>query len=143
MKILLTSTILILINIAQGHADSGDCPSKVAVSNFSLKDFAGTWQEEKRFDHHDSSRGCVRAIFTDNQNGTVTVQEYYKTLPSTKSYNDTEIAVLEDPNYAHFTLQGNHSAEFLVLSTDYTSYAVFWSCEPVVNGSKALREYIQ
>lgn len=121
---------------------NGVCPEKQPISNLTLSNFVGDWIELKRFDKSTPERDCVKATISDLANGKIMIKEQYKILSENskefKFQNDT--LTYKDSRRGEFIVHGKHDREsqFLILDTDYKTFAVMWSCETVENTNKSI-----
>ncbi|CAG9796968.1 unnamed protein product [Diatraea saccharalis] len=112
----------------------GGCPNVEVVTDFRPSEYLGKWYEAERYFFIFELGGkCVTATYTDLGNGTVGVyNSNYNTITGKQSgINGT--ATLSDPSVAKLAVRfpsvpGNFAAPYWVVDTDYTSYALVWSC---------------
>nr|CAD7268374.1 unnamed protein product [Timema shepardi] len=113
-----TPVLLVMVKVIQGQvAVKGHCPEVTVVDNFDVSRYSGVWYEQKRLFFLIEGNGiCVNATYTPQEDGTVQVLN--------QNYNPEQVCVLFDA--------APISAPYWVLSTDYTSYSVVWSCVDAV-----------
>ncbi|KAF2356922.1 Lipocalin/cytosolic fatty-acid binding domain [Trinorchestia longiramus] len=118
------------------------CPSPTVVKNLDLNRYLGKWYENRRYFAIFQIGGrCTTAIYTDAGNGLVKVENIQTNLFG-KRNNVVGQAKLANPESTEGKLSVSFSSEtpyenmanevtdsnYWVLDTDYTSYAVVWSC---------------
>uniref|UniRef100_A0A182JQH2 Apolipoprotein D n=1 Tax=Anopheles christyi TaxID=43041 RepID=A0A182JQH2_9DIPT len=137
------STVLMLAGLVAcvaGLLTDEACPQDVsAMKDFSLNDYAGRWYEIKRYEQfYEKDLDCVVAEYQKTGDNSISVKNGAFRLD-----NDTRVvadgtAVVSFPDdttrpaklsVAFFGAKPDRS-NYWVLDTDYTSFAVVWSCEP-------------
>lgn len=121
---------------AQAIFDS-PCPALVAASNFNISAYLGRWYEIQRYEMIAGEKGdCVVATFAQgNDAGTFFARQEVTLLPNvTHKVVSNGTLRLSDlaasPPVGHLIANfGGNDSNYLVLNTDYTSYALVWSCE--------------
>ncbi|XP_047476192.1 apolipoprotein D-like [Penaeus chinensis] len=117
----------------------GSCPKQDVVQNFDLNSYLGKWYEiEKYFAIFELGGKCITADYSLLPNGNVKVVNTQTNALTGKVNSIEGEAVLADPasgeaklvvSFSPFggaTAGGN--SNYWVLDTDYTSYAIVWSC---------------
>ena len=122
-------------------ASAAKCPSLDAVSNFTVPDFMGTWYQQYSINTNifQGSGHCAKAEYSyDEDIGVITVVNSEKTMFGGQSKVQGS-AVLAEPNAQNgkllMTLEttlGEKIGNVLVLDTDYTTYAILWTCQDVL-----------
>lgn len=110
--------------------------------NLTKLQYLGKWFEIKRYVNSFQEKGdCVTAQYSFNpDNATIKVTNEMKMLPNKTniiSLNGTgrlESAVPPIDGRLVVNFNG-HDSDYWVLNTDYTNYAVVWSCVNVGNNS--------
>ncbi|KAF2356923.1 Lipocalin/cytosolic fatty-acid binding domain [Trinorchestia longiramus] len=118
------------------------CPSQTVVENFDLSRYLGKWYENRSYFAIFQIGGrCTTAIYTDAGNGLVKVENTQINFLG-KTSGVVGQAKLANPESTEGKLSVSFSSEtpyenmanevtdsnYWVLDTDYTSYAVVWSC---------------
>lgn len=149
MKILLFIVYIIYTTVtpAFGQVEfSTPCPAQVAASNFNLTAYLGRWYELQRYESEFGEKGdCVISVFEKtNDNETISARLEISLLPntsgSTGASNSTQkiitngtlrLSELTSMTPAGHLIAnfGGNSTNYLVLNTDYVTYALVWSCE--------------
>ncbi|XP_060594884.1 apolipoprotein D-like [Ruditapes philippinarum] len=112
---------------------SGECPKAQVQQNFDIKKYVGKWYEQRRFAFaFEAFQDCVTAEYTLRDDGLITVNNTgYNTLTRSYSTNMGDAASMDPNNPAKLGVKffsGQPRGDYWVLSTDYTSYTVIWSC---------------
>ncbi|OXU21045.1 hypothetical protein TSAR_014816 [Trichomalopsis sarcophagae] len=112
----------------------GGCPKVETMPNFNTQKYLGEWYEAERyFAFFEFGGKCVTATYRANDNGTVSVvnrqisslsgvASSIKGFAAQKSPERSKLSVVFPSLPVHF------DAPYWILDTDYTSYAVIWSC---------------
>ncbi|XP_063340327.1 apolipoprotein D-like [Pelmatolapia mariae] len=110
----------------------GPCPTPKVQSNFTLQPYLGKWYEIERLPAYFATGKCIRANYTMREDGTVRV---LNSQVGDDRWSIEGTAKVIDPQEPA-KLKVNFSpllpyAPYWVLSTDYTSYTVVYSCTSV------------
>uniref|UniRef100_A0A182NRI3 Apolipoprotein D n=1 Tax=Anopheles dirus TaxID=7168 RepID=A0A182NRI3_9DIPT len=116
------------------------CPQDVtAMRDFSLNDYLGRWYEIKRYEQfYEKDLDCVVAEYQKTGDGSISVKNGAFSLANNTRVVADGTAVVSFPDdsthpaklsVAFFGAKPERS-NYWVLDTDYTSFAVVWSCEP-------------
>lgn len=123
----------------------GSCPEKAVVQNFDVDRYMGEWYEAERFWQIFELNGkCSKALYALNATtGQVSVRN---SMVDTWSKQDKSIegyAELVDPTASPLEAKltvtfkvpvvGEQKAPYWVLDTDYTNYALVYSCSTPFN----------
>uniref|UniRef100_A0AAG5D074 Apolipoprotein D n=1 Tax=Anopheles atroparvus TaxID=41427 RepID=A0AAG5D074_ANOAO len=129
-----------LVMSVSGLLTDEACPQDVQVKqDFSLADYAGRWYEMKRYEQfYEKDLDCVVAEYQPTGKNAISVKNGAFSLANNTKVVADGTAVLSYPDEEQ--LQGKLSVAFFgakpdrsnywVLDTDYTNYAVVFSCEP-------------
>ncbi|XP_063628207.1 uncharacterized protein LOC134799701 [Cydia splendana] len=120
---------------------NGQCEAQNVVQNFNLNLFAGTWHETARFPSDYQTGECAANEFVINQNSFV--------LTHTIVYNERlttvsgpAVVASDGSGIITATLQNGEGVSvevtLYVLDTDYTEYALLFSCVNVDDTSKQI-----
>ncbi|XP_050072150.1 uncharacterized protein LOC126560032 [Anopheles maculipalpis] len=116
------------------------CPQDVtALKDFSLNDYVGRWYEIKRYEQfYEKDLDCVVAEYQKTGDASISVKNGAFSLANNTRVVAEGTAVVSFPDdatrpaklsVAFFGAKPERS-NYWVLDTDYTSFAVVWSCEP-------------
>ncbi|XP_053667474.1 apolipoprotein D-like, partial [Anopheles marshallii] len=116
------------------------CPSDVtAMKDFSLNDYTGRWFEIKRYEQfYERDLDCVVAEYQKTGDDSISVKNGAFSLSNNTRVVGEGTGVVSYPDdvthpaklsVAFFGAKPKRS-NYWVLDTDYTSFAVVWSCEP-------------
>lgn len=112
----------------------GGCPKVDTVSDLEIQKYLGKWYEAERyFAFFEFGGKCVTATYTGNANGTVTVvnkqisslsgiASSIQGFATQKSSNKAKLSIVFPSMPVHI------EGPYWIVDTDYTSYAVVWSC---------------
>ncbi|XP_060594889.1 apolipoprotein D-like [Ruditapes philippinarum] len=126
---------LVAVCFSQVISFTGKCPKVYVQKDFSIEKYIGKWYEMERFfASFEAFHDCVTANYTLQPGGVVKVNNTgYSHKFWDKGYT-TAIgdAVAEDPNNpaklgVRFSPR-QPRGDYWVLSTDYNTYTVIWSC---------------
>ncbi|XP_042878650.1 apolipoprotein D-like [Penaeus japonicus] len=117
----------------------GSCSNQAVVQNFDLNSYLGKWYEiEKYFAIFELGGKCITAEYSLLPNGGIKVVNTQTNVISGTESSAEGQAVLADPASGEAKLVVSFSpfggapsggdGNYWVLDTDYTSYAVVWSC---------------
>ena len=123
---------VILINIYL-RISIGVCPAYEALDSFEVEDFTGVWYELQRDVNFAPSTGeCVTATYLARDEGGVTV-ENNEMVDNERNYiQGYALASGFLPGLINVFFGGGifgFGADYRVIDTDYTSYAIIYSCE--------------
>ncbi|KAL7286283.1 hypothetical protein TKK_0019459 [Trichogramma kaykai] len=112
----------------------GGCPKVDLKHDFDVQQYLGKWYEAERyFALFEVGGKCVTATYTLNPNGTVSVENRQINTLTGNPSSIVGHATLKNDNRAQLSvvfpsLPVSFDAPYWILDTDYTSYAVVWSC---------------
>ncbi|XP_052810723.1 apolipoprotein D-like [Mya arenaria] len=113
----------------------GSCPTVQVQQNFNIARYMGPWYEQKRyFAVFEAGMECVSAEYTLETGGVVKVNNTGYRRISGRYSSAIGDAIVEDPRepaklgvrFSEYQPRG----DYWVLSTDYDTYTVIWSCTP-------------
>ena len=115
----------------------GRCPSPPVVEHFNSYNYMGKWYEHSRyFSLSKLASRCAHAIYTDQGYGRIGVEHQQIKLLTGRLHSVVGVARVVDPHYSGRlrTVATNlpslsSGPNYNVIETDYTSYAVVWSCK--------------
>ncbi|XP_047994051.1 uncharacterized protein LOC125232436 [Leguminivora glycinivorella] len=120
---------------------NGQCEPQNVVQNFTLNLFAGTWHEAARFPSDSQTGECAANEFTINDNSFVLTQTivYNERLTTVSG---PAVVASDGSGVITATLQNDEGVsvdvELSILDTDYTEYALLFSCVNVEETSKQI-----
>ncbi|XP_068565626.1 apolipoprotein Db [Cebidichthys violaceus] len=113
----------------------GICPTPKVQPNFTLQQYLGRWYEIEKLPASFEKGKCIEANYAVRKDGTIQVlnSQFYKNKVSVAQGT----AVIQDPreparlgvSFSYFTPY----SPYLVLTTDYTSLSVVYSCTNILN----------
>ncbi|KAF0289102.1 Apolipoprotein D [Amphibalanus amphitrite] len=130
-------SLLVLVAAAAGQVPFlGSCPRPPIVGNFEPQFYLGRWYEySKYFTVFEVGRKCIQAVYSDAGYGRIGVtNRSIKVLGGTRSDIRGVAKPVGRPGQAKLRVnfEGVPSfgsdANYIVLDTDYTQYAIVWSC---------------
>ena len=131
MKLLIA---LLAVSLVSGTTSWGRCPKVALQANFDITKYMGTWYELVRSSDMKFEQGdCNKAQYSLNQDGTVLVVN--SEIVSGVSSNVTGSAYCDADVPAQCYVSFSKSApagDYEVFSTDYTSYAIVYSCSSLI-----------
>ena len=106
----------------------GGCPSPTLQSSFDITQYVGTWYEIARdknipFEYGD----CTQARYAALSGDKISVHNSLEN-PNTGSVDSAYATAKCDGAHCHVKFFLFYSGDYRVVSTDYTSYAVVYSC---------------
>lgn len=107
------------------------CPKVTLQENFNVTKYLGTWYEIQKLPAMFERGKCVRAEYSARSDGTVRV--YNSELLSNGKINSIEgVAEVKDPSQPAVLsvsfFRGLPDSPYMVLSSDYSSYSLVYSC---------------
>uniref|UniRef100_A0A182QHE2 Lipocalin/cytosolic fatty-acid binding domain-containing protein n=1 Tax=Anopheles farauti TaxID=69004 RepID=A0A182QHE2_9DIPT len=131
---------LVATSVTTGLLTDQACPDDVAaMRDFRLNDFVGRWFEIKRYEQfYEKDLDCVVAEYQKTGDGSISVKNGAFSLANNTRVVAEGTGVVSFPDdstnpaklsVAFFGAKPDRS-NYWVLDTDYTSFAVVWSCEP-------------
>ncbi|KAK1162653.1 apolipoprotein Db [Acipenser oxyrinchus oxyrinchus] len=113
----------------------GSCPKPPVQNNFELSKYLGTWYEIEKLPACFEKGNCVQATYSLNEDATIKVLNQ-EVLPNGKTHSIEGTAVsrnLEEPAKlgVSFSFFQPYSP-YWVLSTDYESHSLVYSCSNVL-----------
>ncbi|XP_045183163.2 apolipoprotein D-like [Mercenaria mercenaria] len=115
----------------------GSCPEVKLQENFDLDRYLGKWYENRRYANWFSLfSNCVTAEYTKLSETSVKVNNTGWLYLSNESDTAIGNAIVQEGaklgvRFSEFSPYGN----YWVLSTDYTSHSIVWSCEESPKGA--------
>uniref|UniRef100_A0A4W5N0I9 Apolipoprotein D n=1 Tax=Hucho hucho TaxID=62062 RepID=A0A4W5N0I9_9TELE len=112
----------------------GPCPTPSVQPNFNLQQYLGTWYEIAKLPASFERGKCIQADYSLRGDGTIRVlnSQFYKgkvqTVEGTAVVQDPKKTAKLGVSFSYFTPYG----PYWVLSTDYVSGAVVYSCTDVL-----------
>ncbi|KAJ8670053.1 hypothetical protein QAD02_001312 [Eretmocerus hayati] len=112
----------------------GGCPNVDTVQDFNTQKYLGKWYEAERyFAIFEFGGKCVTATYDTNANGTVSVinkqiSSLSGVASSIKGFATQRASDRAKLGVVFPSLPVQFEAPYWILDTDYTSYAVVWSC---------------
>ncbi|XP_062548623.1 apolipoprotein D-like [Armigeres subalbatus] len=116
----------------------GGCPDYVPITKFDRNKFLGTWYEvERYFTVSEVATKCVSATYELMPDGKIYVRNAL-----TNRFNNVERIISgvmvppgksKDGKYTvlYQSFPYNYNASFMILDTDYTNFAVIYSCSTI------------
>ncbi|KPI92172.1 Apolipoprotein D [Papilio xuthus] len=120
---------------------NGVCEEQTPVTGFNVNAFGGTWYEAARFPSELQRGECASKTISSSQN-TVMISESYVNNERLDTINFTAITATDGRGILNTTLTDvtgvTFDATIYVLATDYTDYALLFSCRNLGNQSKQI-----
>ncbi|XP_023024212.1 apolipoprotein D [Leptinotarsa decemlineata] len=120
----------------------GKCPSVNVVQNFDVEKYMGKWFEQEKYPFfHETGGKCISAEYSLNPNGTVKVLNSKIDISSGNSSSaEGNARLASDTGEAKLLVQFpsnpvKREAPYWVLSTDYNTYSIVWSCGEMKSSS--------
>jgi len=134
---------LLAISIEASTTSLGSCPNVRGIPNFQKERYLGTWYEYTNvFEFYQIGSTCVRATYTDLGNEIGVFNEQINSL--TGNYGNVKGSAKLTKRSGEFIVgfssipfarQGT-VANYRVVDTDYTSYAIVYNCNPFLGFMK-------
>uniref|UniRef100_A0A8C6THC6 Apolipoprotein D n=1 Tax=Neogobius melanostomus TaxID=47308 RepID=A0A8C6THC6_9GOBI len=131
---LLKVVLLLLLAAASSHSQSFHflkCPTPTLQENFNATKYLGTWYEIEKLPAMFERGTCVQAKYSLRPDGTVRVHNS-ELLANGKINSIEGVATITDPSQPAVLsvsfYRGLPDAPYMVLSTDYSSYSLVYSC---------------
>uniref|UniRef100_A0A672HAJ0 Apolipoprotein D n=1 Tax=Salarias fasciatus TaxID=181472 RepID=A0A672HAJ0_SALFA len=125
---------VLLLTTAAAQAQSfhlGKCPKPSVQEDFSIEKYLGSWYEIEKLPAVFEKGKCNQATYSPLSNGTVKVHNA-EILSDGKINSIEGVAKVKDPSQpailAVSFFKGVPDAPYWVLSTDYQSYSLVYSC---------------
>ncbi|KAI5755179.1 hypothetical protein M8J77_014736 [Diaphorina citri] len=124
----------------------GGCPDFVAMPDFDMSRFLGTWYETERYVNiFEAGSRCVKTNYTKAVDGRFLVaSEIMNRFTGVKRVLEGEIKLIvkgtkSELNVRYPNLPIPYDTQYTVLDTNYDEYAVVWSCSSlgIVNTQNA------
>ncbi|XP_058796741.1 apolipoprotein D-like [Phymastichus coffea] len=137
MKFMLLGIFIISSTVAQVPIP-GKCPNVQVVPNFDVGKYLGKWYEAERyFAIFEITGKCVTADYSSEDNGTVSVLNKQISVLTGIESSIVGYAMQKSSEKAKLTVvfptASKIEGSYWVLDTDYTSYAVVWSCTDIAS----------
>nr|CAH0101078.1 unnamed protein product [Daphnia galeata] len=127
----------------------GSCPSPSVMSNFDIDQFSGKWYNNRNyFSIAQTGLDCVTTTYTNDGNGGSVFNIKIEGLKPNSAKKITAVGkgFVTSPGKATVTFVDtiwntgteNYLYALAILDSDYTSYAVAWSCYPLGIGYLSL-----
>jgi apolipoprotein D and lipocalin family protein len=131
--VILLAATLACFSAVQGRLLWGGCSKPTLKSNFDVSQYDGLWYEIRRDAKTSFEKGgtCVTAQYTLNNDNTITVLN-----SQTKKGVRDSITGKASCNGANCGVKFNWyipKGDYRVVDTDYTNYAIVYSCEDYFN----------
>lgn len=129
--LMLLLTLIALSDVNGQTFHLGSCPKPPVQNNFELSKYLGTWYEIEKLPASFEKGNCVQATYSLNEDATIKVLNQ-EVLPNGKTHSIVGTAVsrnLEEPAKlgVSFSFFQPYSP-YWVLSTDYESHSLVYSC---------------
>lgn len=130
MQVLLT-LLAAAVGLKAQSFHAGSCPQASVQADFNITQYTGTWYEIEKLPAIFERGKCIQATYSLLSNGTVHVRN--EELLSDGSINSIEgIAIVKDSSQPAILevslIKGVPASPYWVLSSDYQSYALVYSC---------------
>ncbi|XP_030623436.1 apolipoprotein D-like [Chanos chanos] len=136
-KMLFLCLVLIILGAAQAQSfHFGKCPKPPVQQDFQLSRYLGTWYEIEKLPAFFERGKCQQATYTQQSDSAIKVVnkeilnngEVNSIEGTARVINASEPAILEVSFFAGLPNVLQPDAPYWVLSTDYTNYALVYSC---------------
>ncbi|KAK4328386.1 hypothetical protein Pmani_001214 [Petrolisthes manimaculis] len=114
-----------------------NCPNQAVVQNFNSTEYLGLWYENQKYPVIFEAGGkCITATYSDNGNNKIGVLNSQRNILTNK-----ETTITGEATFTGSTTEASLTVTFKgipfggsykVLDTDYTSFAIVWSCQDLV-----------
>ena len=112
----------------------GRCPSPTLQSGFDISQYVGTWYEIARDKNIQFEYGdCVQARYAELPDGKISVHNSLEN-PNTGSVDSAYASAKCKGAHCHIKFFLFYSGDYRVISTDYTSFAIVYSCFDLLFG---------
>ncbi|KAK0133161.1 Apolipoprotein D [Merluccius polli] len=113
----------------------GACPDPKVQPNFNLQKYLGTWYEIEKLPASFEKGKCIEANYATRSDGTIQVlnsrfyKDKFRTVEGTAVIPDPREPARLGVSFSYFTPY----APYWVLTTDYTSVAVVYTCTDILH----------
>uniref|UniRef100_A0A2A4JTG0 Lipocalin/cytosolic fatty-acid binding domain-containing protein n=1 Tax=Heliothis virescens TaxID=7102 RepID=A0A2A4JTG0_HELVI len=126
-------TVLQALCASRAIQQPGQCEQNIAVvQNFNVQAYSGIWYDIASYASPFQNGTCHTAQYTVNNDGTVTVLNSQVVNQTLQTVTGTAtLASTDNSAKLRVTIGGAPPSDYWVLTTDYTSYALVYSCRNV------------
>ncbi|XP_053680165.1 apolipoprotein D-like [Anopheles nili] len=130
----------LLVVLVQGTIFERPCRSLDAVQDFQVEKYLGLWYDLEHYEaSFEQNTDCVTAEYSRYTDGSIRVFNSAVRLTDGLLYAVDGLALLSYPEAnpleaklnVSFYGAPNDESNYWVLDTDYESYSIVWSCEPI------------
>ncbi|XP_044741801.1 apolipoprotein D-like [Chrysoperla carnea] len=125
-------------NIIAQVPNLGFCPGYIPMADFNMNRFLGKWYESERyFTFSEVGSRCVTTNYAKGPNGKIFVSnKITNRITGVKRIIDGEINEIAKGGEGRITVKYNtlpvsYDTSYVILDTDYDSFAVLWACSGI------------
>ena len=126
MKIIFLASLMIKLTF---QIKWGSCPTPTRKASFDKAQFIGIWYDSRRYKNVPwETRDCPQVKYTSRSDGKLTAFNSQYSISNDKYYDTTGTLDFTDGAKGTMTKSNWINGDFQVLDTDYTGYAIIYSC---------------
>lgn len=125
------------------------CPTQFVASDFNITAYLGRWYQLQRYNGQATPKGDCSVVKYQSGGSNDTFQMTTEEVHLLPNRTEKKIVhgtmrlekTMEFPPVGHLIANiGGNESDILVMNTDYSNYALVWSCE-TLDANKSAREY--
>ena len=133
-RTILSTVTLCLLGLTSAGFAKGSCPKVALQENFDVSSYTGVWYEQARDKAFPQEKfDCNTASYSLNNDNSLKVhnQEYDFTSGKFNDIIGKATCDAKDKSRCKVDFNLGFAGDYRVVATDYTSYAIVYSCEEV------------